>query len=125
MNHGLCGQAHSEKRTFNAEKPPEWRFFLYKWSEWRDLNPRHPAPKAGALPTALHPVIELFNPAGRILPNHPRYQLRYTRIRLFCFLLSVVIYVVKAGFWPGFAAWKIPQAPVRQGVPGFGGSYHG
>ena len=25
------------------------------WSEWRDLNPRHPAPKAGALPTALHP----------------------------------------------------------------------
>ena len=30
------------------------------WSEWRDLNPRHPAPKAGALPTALHPVIELF-----------------------------------------------------------------
>ena len=30
------------------------------WSEWRDLNPRHPAPKAGALPTALHPVIEFF-----------------------------------------------------------------
>ena len=26
-------------------------------------------PKAGALPTALHPVIELFYPAGRILPN--------------------------------------------------------
>ena len=25
------------------------------WSEWRDSNPRHPAPKAGALPTALHP----------------------------------------------------------------------
>ena len=39
-----------------------------------------PAPKAGALPTALHPVILLFYPAGRILPNHPRYQLRYTRI---------------------------------------------
>ena len=32
------------------------------WSEWRDLNPRHPAPKAGALPTALHPVIKF--PSG-------------------------------------------------------------
>ena len=30
------------------------------WSEWRDSNPRHPAPKAGALPTALHPVILLY-----------------------------------------------------------------
>ena len=38
------------------------------------------APKAGALPTALHPVIELFYPAGRILPNVARYQLRYTRM---------------------------------------------
>ena len=36
------------------------RFFLYRWSEWRDLNPRHPAPKAGALPTALHPVIQFL-----------------------------------------------------------------
>ena len=25
------------------------------WSEWGDSNSRHPAPKAGALPTALHP----------------------------------------------------------------------
>ena len=38
------------------------------------------APKAGALPTALHPVIELFYPAGRILPKQARYQLRYTPI---------------------------------------------
>ena len=86
------------------------RFFLYRWSEWRDLNPRHPAPKAGALPTALHPVILLFYPAGRILPNHPRYQLRYTRIRLFCFLLSVVIYVVKAVLLPGFAVRENPAS---------------
>ena len=41
---------------------------------------RHGTPKAGALPTALHPVIKLFYPAGRILPNQARYQLRYTRI---------------------------------------------
>ena len=40
----------------------------------------HGTPKAGALPTALHPVIKLFYPAGRIHPNQARYQLRYTRI---------------------------------------------
>ena len=33
------------------------------------LKGERPAPKAGALPTALHPVISLFYPAGRILPN--------------------------------------------------------
>ena len=38
------------------------------------------SPKAGALPTALHPVIKFIYPAGRILPNRARYQLRYTRI---------------------------------------------
>ena len=27
---------------------------LIFWSKWRDSNSRHPAPKAGALPTALH-----------------------------------------------------------------------
>ena len=32
---------------------------------------RHGTPKAGALPTALHPVISLFYPAGRILPQKP------------------------------------------------------
>ena len=42
------------------------------------------SPKAGALPTALHPVISLFYPAGRILPNHAFYQLNYTRIFNFC-----------------------------------------
>ena len=41
---------------------------------------RHGTPKASALPTALHPVIQFVYPAGRILPNQARYQLRYTRI---------------------------------------------
>ena len=30
------------------------------WSEWGDSNSRHLAPKASALPTALHPVMKLF-----------------------------------------------------------------
>ena len=31
------------------------------WSEWGDSNSRHLAPKASALPTALHPVIEFLD----------------------------------------------------------------
>ena len=31
------------------------------WSEWGDSNSRHLAPKASALPTALHPVIKFSN----------------------------------------------------------------
>ena len=38
------------------------------------------APKAGALPTALHPVIQFVYPAGRILPNHPLCQSRWFQI---------------------------------------------
>ena len=48
------------------------------------LGYRHGTPKAGALPTALHPVISLFYPAGRILPNVAPYQLSHTRIFNFC-----------------------------------------
>ena len=48
------------------------------WSEMGDSNSRHLAPKAGALPTALHPVIKLNYPAGRILPNQARCRLRNT-----------------------------------------------
>ena len=40
----------SKEISRNGIKP-----FLLIWSEWRDSNSRHPAPKAGALPTALHP----------------------------------------------------------------------
>ena len=77
----------AQNRTINTEKPPKRRFFKERWSEWQDSNLRHPAPKAGALPTALHPVIKLNYPAGRILPNHPRYQLRHTRLYLYFSLL--------------------------------------
>ena len=60
------------------------RFFKERWSECRDSNPGPPAPKAGALPTAQHPVMKLGDPAGRILPNVAPYQLSYTRIFNFC-----------------------------------------
>ena len=106
------------------------------WSEWQDSNLRHPAPKAGALPTALHPVIQLYYPAGRILPNVACYQLHYTRIFtchdysaklvrfklfscLWSFMWSKPISILV--WWPG----EIQQMPVLQGVPGFGCSYRG
>ena len=44
-------------RTQDAEKPPFLAVFLAFWSEMGDSNSRHPAPKAGALPTALIPDI--------------------------------------------------------------------
>ena len=47
------------------------------------------SPKPGALPTAQHPVMKLDGPAGRILPNQARYQLRYTRIFNFCHYITV------------------------------------
>ena len=47
----------SKLRTINTEKPPFLAVFPVFWSEMGDSNSRHPAPKAGALPTALIPVI--------------------------------------------------------------------
>ena len=44
------------------------------------VDRRKIAPKAGALPTALHPVIQFVYPAGRILPNHPLCQSRWFQI---------------------------------------------
>ena len=37
------------------------RLFCEIWSEWGDSNSRHLAPKASALPTALHPVMKFSN----------------------------------------------------------------
>ena len=33
----------------------------FSWSEWGNSNSRHLAPKASALPTALHPDMKLYN----------------------------------------------------------------
>ena len=69
----FCNRGKSRKRRCRKALR---RFALLR------LGYRHGTPKAGALPTALHPVISLFSPAGRILPKQARYQLRYTWILL-------------------------------------------
>ena len=45
----------------NSAKSKDFTEF---WSEWGDSNSRHPAPKAGALPTALHPDMKLWDCPG-------------------------------------------------------------
>ena len=77
-----CGQSHFYAVFGNRWKSRKCRCHkaLRRFaSPYPGYN--HGTPKAGALPTALHPVIKLNYPAGRILPNQARYQLRYTRIQ--------------------------------------------
>ena len=79
----LCGQ-----RRFCAAFGNRWKSCKrrHRKALRRFASPypgyRHGTPKAGALPTAQHPVMKLGDPAGRILPNQARYQLRYTQILL-------------------------------------------
>ena len=44
-----------------VKKPLKSDDFRGFWSEWGDSNSRHLAPKASALPTALHPVMKFSN----------------------------------------------------------------
>ena len=77
----LCGQSRFYAAFGNQGKSCKRRYhkalrcFALPCSGYR-----HGTPKPPALPTALIPVISLFYPDGRILPNQARYQLRYTRI---------------------------------------------
>ena len=47
---------------------------IISWSEWRDSNSRHPAPKAGALPTALHPEMVPLKNFGYYTPGKGKKQ---------------------------------------------------
>ena len=74
------------------------------------MNLRHPAPKAGALPTALHPVIQFFirlvvfsqtrRDTNFAIPGYLISAMIPRRGVKIKFFLSVVIYVVKAAFVP-------------------------
>ena len=50
---GKCGKKLQKQVAFDKTT-------CFCWSEMGDSNSRHLAPKASALPTALHPVMELF-----------------------------------------------------------------
>ena len=67
QNHKLGGRLNirnpslAAPSVFKAAPAPSWLAFLKTyttkyWSAWRGSNSRHPAPKAGALPAALHAV---------------------------------------------------------------------
>ena len=61
-----------------------------------------------------------------MVPNHPRYQLRYTRIFDFCFLkisLSVVIPVVKGVFTASFRQRRNPANVGAARLSGIGAGH--
>ena len=54
--HGLEGRCSIQlSYGRNQSKPIQLHSTARKWSGMRDLNPRHPAPKAGALPDCANP----------------------------------------------------------------------
>ena len=55
-----------------------------KWSGMRDLNPRHPAPKAGALPDCANPRISHQAVSNEMAHDTDQPCLRQSEIGLFC-----------------------------------------
>ncbi len=72
------------------------------WSEWPGLNRRPPAPKAGALPTGLHPVMKL-------LQYHST-----EKVKSKLWSVSMGVHVVMRGFSEGESGSEIPLSPVFQ-----------
>ena len=92
------------------------RFFCEIWSECGDSNPGPPAPKAGALPTAQHPEMKLWNCPGGFSQSK-----RATN----CATPGYEIFQLWSNMWstPIFdqlpARGKVLSAQVSQGFPGF------
>ena len=57
----LIGDVITARATKLKKNSAKSKDFTEFWSEWGDSNSRHLAPKASALPTALHPVMEFSN----------------------------------------------------------------
>ena len=78
-------------RTFCAKV----RERLGRWSEWRDSNSRPPAPKAGALPTAQHPDMKLWDCPGGFSQSTCATNCATPGYKM---IITVVKHVVKAVF---------------------------
>ena len=98
------------------------RFFCQSWSECGDSNPGPPAPKAGALPTAQHPDMKLWNCPGGFSQSK-----RATNCATpgYGIVLSVVFHVVLAVFCPTALRNCFPLLVVSQRVVGLGLFPHG
>ena len=65
LNHHETANSKTAKIEQKTQKNSLKRwFFCDRWSECGDSNPGPPAPKAGALPTAQHPDMKLWNCPG-------------------------------------------------------------
>ena len=100
---------------------------LHFWSEWRDSNSRHPAPKAGALPAALHPgTMGHYTPprrknqsnfarngknnrSGFSAPTHSLYHIRTGGVNYFLLQSSRFshLYDSNRTFLSNIPSWKV------------------
>ena len=65
LNHHKTAISKTTKSKLKTQKNRlNRRFFCKIWSECGDSNPGPPAPKAGALPTAQHPDMKLWDCPG-------------------------------------------------------------
>ena len=71
-----------KNRTFNAEEPPKKAVLLKKVVRVTGFEPAASCSQSRRATNCATPGYLVFYPAGRILPNQARYQLRYTRILL-------------------------------------------
>ena len=80
------------------------------WSEWGDSNSRHPAPKAGALPTALHPVItvHLAKPLSIIQIFFHLSNVQIFLMTFFCIWSTIDI--SNKWYWRNFPLRKLNEA---------------
>ncbi len=69
VTHGLEGRCSIQLSYGRFMSPTE---ALFEWSEWRDSNPRHPAPKAGALPgcATLRLTFRFSRLPSNLTPSH-------------------------------------------------------
>ena len=95
------------------------RFFCQSWSECGDSNPGPPAPKAGALPTAQHPDMKLWNCPGGFSQSKRATNCATPGYEIFQLWSNM-------GSTPVFdqfpARGKTPSALASQNFPGFWGS---
>ncbi len=122
----------------NRDNPPlKSTISAADWSEWRDSNARLPAPKAGALPTGLHPEIRQkklasfrFRLAAKTAhpllpsssPNRTRFAgLRFGIIKLYYTTLAVVVkhVVISIFFQRKAGKGKPPRPQQNKGFPSF------
>src|SRR5689334_25349818 len=112
------------RATFRLSSNPQVTGYT-TWGERRDLNPRHPGPQPGALPTELRPPSSPGRTAGpqqdaRCPGGHRAAEDEYSRLRRpACDVLAAPAEPARSTAPRSPARWRSPgRAAVRTGPPG-------